>query len=249
MRGVSTAVLSLAIFLSCPSLSKAYKLCPKENWQNGSLYLLNGCWSEVEQKGLFEGDLQVAAATVPKFTRRFPAQFLYIISQPPSYRSAVVIKERVYRPSSIFGNDGKLQAAGDRVSDVVLRRTAIQSVCDQKDDLDNIARRLNRSQVTVNVNVYNRYHAQQYDFIPITRELSEFHFKYPTGPNCLESVREHQAGLQSFRSMRRIEARRKNASALRLRFSQSLASLRQRLSQAMVRSTIQRRGSTTNPFA
>src|ERR1700716_2739039 len=66
---------------------------------------------------------------------------------------------------------------------------------------------------------------------------------------ALESVREHQAGLQSFRSMRRIDARRKNASALRLRFSQSLASLRQRLSQAMVRSTTQRRGSTTNPFA
>ena len=64
-----------------------------------------------------------------------------------------------------------------------------------------------------------------------------------------EFVREHQAGLQSFRSMRRIDARRKNASALRLRFSQSLASLRQRLSQAMVRSTTQRRGSTTNPLA
>ena len=45
--------------------------------------------------------------------------------------------------------------------------------------------------------------------------------------------------------MRRIDARRKNASALRLRFSQSLASLRQRLSQAMVRSTIQRFGRTT----
>ena len=64
----------------------------------------------------------------------------------------------------------------------------------------------------------------------------------------LESVRKHQAGLRSFRSMRRIEASRRNASALRLRFSQSLASLRQRLSQAMVRSTTQRRGSTTNTF-
>src|SRR5262245_33766916 len=71
-----------------------------------------------------------------------------------------------------------------------------------------------------------------------------------TKSNCavLESVRKHQAGLQSFRSMRRIEASRRNASALRLRFSQSLASLRQRLSQAKVRSTTQRRGSTTNPF-
>jgi hypothetical protein len=63
-----------------------------------------------------------------------------------------------------------------------------------------------------------------------------------------ESVRRVQAGLQSFLSMRRIEARRKNASAFRLRFSQSLASLRQRLSQAIVRSTIQRFGKTTNPL-
>src|SRR4051812_18928709 len=62
------------------------------------------------------------------------------------------------------------------------------------------------------------------------------------GPHSsLESVREHQAGLQSFRSMRRMDARRKNASALRLRFSQSLASLRQRLSQAIVRSMTQRK--------
>src|SRR5262249_17773559 len=68
------------------------------------------------------------------------------------------------------------------------------------------------------------------------------------GTEALESVRKHQAGLQSFRSMRRIEASRRNASALRLRFSQSFASLRQRLSQAKVRSTIQRRGSPTNPF-
>jgi hypothetical protein len=64
----------------------------------------------------------------------------------------------------------------------------------------------------------------------------------------LESVRKLQAGLQSFLSMRRIEARRKNESAFRLRFSQSLASLRQRLSHAMVRSTIQRLGKTTNPL-
>src|SRR2546430_6910362 len=46
--------------------------------------------------------------------------------------------------------------------------------------------------------------------------------------------------------MRRIEARRKNAKAFRLRHSQSLARRRQRLSHAMVRSTIQRFGKTTN---
>lgn len=48
-----------------------------------------------------------------------------------------------------------------------------------------------------------------------------------------------------------MEARRKKASALRLRHSQSLASLasrRQRLSHARVRSTIQRLGTTLKPM-
>jgi hypothetical protein len=78
--------------------------------------------------------------------------------------------------------------------------------------------------------------------------LPNLRFSFDDSHVRLESVRKHQARLQSFRSMRRIEARRKKASALRLRFSQSLASLRQRLSQAMVRSTIQRLGSTANPL-
>jgi len=45
-----------------------------------------------------------------------------------------------------------------------------------------------------------------------------------------------------------MEASLRKASALRLRFSQSFASRRQRLSHAMVRSTIQRLGSTTKPL-
>src|SRR6266436_3583413 len=64
----------------------------------------------------------------------------------------------------------------------------------------------------------------------------------------LESVSKLDQGLQSFRSMRRMEASFKNARALRLRFSQSLASRRQRLSHAMVRSTIQRLGNCTSPL-
>src|SRR5712671_6990637 len=68
-------------------------------------------------------------------------------------------------------------------------------------------------------------------------------------PPSLESVSKLDQGLQSFRSMRRMEASFKNARALRLRFSQSLASRRQRLSHAMVRSTIQRLGNCTNPLA
>jgi len=65
----------------------------------------------------------------------------------------------------------------------------------------------------------------------------------------LESVRGLYQGLHSFRNMRRMEASLRNARALRLRFSQSLANRRQRFNQAMVRSTIQRLGSGTNPLA
>jgi hypothetical protein len=65
----------------------------------------------------------------------------------------------------------------------------------------------------------------------------------------IESVPKLQQGLQSFRNMRRMEASFKNARALQLRFSQSLARRRQRLSHAIVRSTIQRLGNCTNPFA
>ena len=64
-----------------------------------------------------------------------------------------------------------------------------------------------------------------------------------------KSVPKLQQGLQSFRNMRRMEASFKNARALQLRFSQSLARRRQRLSHAIVRSTIQRLGNCTNPFA
>ena len=64
-----------------------------------------------------------------------------------------------------------------------------------------------------------------------------------------ESVRRDHAGLHSFLSMSRIEARCRNASALRLRFSQSLARRLHRPSHANVRSTTHRFGRTTNPFA
>src|SRR5215475_6401671 len=65
----------------------------------------------------------------------------------------------------------------------------------------------------------------------------------------LESVRGLHQGLHSFRNMRRMEASLMKARALRLRFSQSLASRRQRFSQAIVRSTIQRLGNGTKPLA
>ena len=87
----------------------------------------------------------------------------------------------------------------------------------------------------------------------ITKAVVEvFAHRFLSDPALLwisEFVRKHHVGLQSFRSMRRMEARRRKVSALRLRHSQSLASLRQRPNQARLRSTIQRLGRTAKPLA
>ena len=55
--------------------------------------------------------------------------------------------------------------------------------------------------------------------------------------------------LLSFLSIRRMEASLRNARALRVRFSKSFANRRHRLSQAKVRSTTQRLGRTSKPWA
>ena len=64
-----------------------------------------------------------------------------------------------------------------------------------------------------------------------------------------ESVRKVSQGLHSLRSIIRIAASRRNANALYVRFSKSLANRRHRLSHASVRSTTHRRGRTSKPFA
>src|ERR1700726_3483160 len=84
------------------------------------------------------------------------------------------------------------------------------------------------------------------------RSMREVHFEFGVTKreaSDLIRVRPETSGqIAEFSEHERIEAMRKNASAFRLRFSQSLASLRQRLSHAIVRSTIQRLGKTTNPL-
>ena len=63
------------------------------------------------------------------------------------------------------------------------------------------------------------------------------------------SVPKLHVELQSFRSMRRIEARRRKVSPLMLRFSQSLAKRRHRFNHAIERSTIHRLGNARKPLA
>ena len=68
-------------------------------------------------------------------------------------------------------------------------------------------------------------------------------------PGVLEFVHEVHEGLQSRLSIMRMEASLTKVSAVRVRFSKSFARRRQRLSQANVRSTIQRLGRTSKPLA
>jgi len=64
-----------------------------------------------------------------------------------------------------------------------------------------------------------------------------------------ESVRRDHTGLHSFLNMSLMDARRRNASAFRFKFSQSFASRLHRPSHANVRSTTHRFGKTTKPLA
>src|ERR1019366_3139260 len=65
----------------------------------------------------------------------------------------------------------------------------------------------------------------------------------------LESVRKVHMALQSLRSIRRMEAKRRNAIAVRLRFSKSFARRRHRPYQPKLRSTTHRLGRTSKPLA
>ena len=69
--------------------------------------------------------------------------------------------------------------------------------------------------------------------IPLTVRHRTMFLDPAKGPvQASESVRGLRQGLHSFRNMRRMEASLRKARALRLRFSQSLASRRQRFNQA-----------------
>jgi hypothetical protein len=69
------------------------------------------------------------------------------------------------------------------------------------------------------------------------------------GSPISESVQKVIHFERSLRSIRQMDASFRRASALRDKFSKSLASLRHRPSHANVLSTTQRLGRTSNPFA
>ena len=196
--GLGTAFLLLATgdsraqFVVCGSQQQGGVQTVSLSLTDRGLYLLDEtrrCWQEVNNVGLSEGTLPkgVGLDKVQQFhSLDGSASFAYLISQP-AYHSALVIKERVFRPADIVGPDGNLRPASNAVPYVILKRAAVQSICDRKDDLDNFRRSLYGGNVRVDVNAYNRYHAQPYNFVPATDEIRQFHFSYPVGSSCVST--------------------------------------------------------------
>lgn len=196
MSAIRLLGLGIVFLMLATGASRAqFVLCPQpgvqtvsQTLQNRGLYLLDDsrrCWREVKYAGLTEGTLpvNVPGSDVDQFPARPAASFAYLLLQS-SYSTAIVIKERVFRPADIIGPDGNLRPATNAVPDVILKRAAVQSVCDRKDDLDNFRSNVHHRNVKVDVNAYNRYHAQPYNFVPATDEIRAFHFKYPIGSDC-----------------------------------------------------------------
>lgn len=179
---------SQAQFVVCQPQQLGVPQTVSQFLEDRGLYLLDNsgrCWWEVKNIGLTEGTLPRSpdSSNVNQFSPRASASFAYLIQQS-AYQSALAIKERVFRPEDIIGPNG-LQPASNAVPYVILKRAAVQSICDQKDDLDNFRRSIYHGDVKVDVNAYNRYHAQPYNFVPATDEIRQFHYRYPTGSGCV----------------------------------------------------------------
>lgn len=195
MWALRLLILAIGLLLLATRISQAqFAVCPQPGEvQSVSLSVVNrglylqeksSCWKEVKNVGLTEGTLPTGSVgKVQEFQARDSASFAYLISQS-KYQSALVFKERVFRPADIVGTDGNLKPARNAVPYVILKRAAVQSVCDRKDDLDNFRKSVYGGNVKVDVNAYNRYHAQAYNFVPATDEIRQFHFSYPVGSDC-----------------------------------------------------------------
>jgi hypothetical protein len=180
--------VSRAQFVVCERAQPGGLQQVSETLEDRGLYLLEPsrhCWSHVENVGLQEGTLRkLAPDEVQPFLHREAALFAYLIPRA-SYQSAIVVKERLFHPADVFaGEDSSAHPVSYAVPDVILKRAAVQSVCDRKGDLDNYRTEKYHGNVKITVNAYNRYHVQAYEYVPANDEIRQFHFLYPVGPAC-----------------------------------------------------------------
>ena len=187
--GLATGTSS-AQFVVCQSGQQGQPAVPQtvsQFLEDRGLYLRDAsanCWRHVKNVGLEEGTLRkLSPDDVQQFRAQGGASFAYLIAQS-SYRTAVIVKERVFHPDDVIAPDDNKRPVSYAVPYVILKRAAVQSVCENKGDLDNFRRSVYRGDVKVDVNAYNRYHAQAYNFVPATDEIRQFHFKYPVGSAC-----------------------------------------------------------------
>jgi len=153
----------------------------------------------------------------------------------PDSKELEYIKNRIWLTSKTRMQSEKRYAMYDNVAHIIL--------CIYSISLIGLTVFSNRLPATVPVDAY----AIWFSVWVIVFSVVVFGFAFGK-TSVLESVRKVVQFEQSLRSMRRIDASLRKASALRDRFSKSLANLRHRPSHAKVRSTTQRLGRTSKPL-
>jgi hypothetical protein len=160
-------VLGILIFaIAGATGAAAQQLCSDSQFEDFALYVYQPgvrCWTSVPYLGTGEGTVNLGTefSGATKFKGRGTAQLIVAIERAPDQETGLLVKERVYNPRAIATDtSNKLRDPGS-TSDVSLERPAV------------------RSGASVDLNVYNRYHAQTSGAIPLSGDLRQFHYSYP----------------------------------------------------------------------
>src|SRR3977135_1163545 len=101
MRFQSKLTLSVATLVALCSDASAIKLCSGSFSERGLYLKTNGCWTEIPYLSLAEG--VPLESNVPYFPGRSSAEMAFVIRRSSDrYESAVLVKERTYRPRYVF---------------------------------------------------------------------------------------------------------------------------------------------------
>jgi hypothetical protein len=200
MRVVAVTCLAICSALVFPVEAAPFRLCKNEVVQSRSLYVrVNsghslGCWRQV-QNSLFIDEGSRTASNLPVLPPGGAANFAYLIEQPESSQTVVVVKERVMRlQRDNSSGTYQPQPAANPPNDIILvRPPVISNRCGERPQAYGPDPGTRRG--IVNIGEYNRYHEQELTFgfvrnaIPRSDQLRDFHFKYPVAakPGCRDS--------------------------------------------------------------
>lgn len=170
-------VLGILIFaIAGVTGAAAQQLCSDSQFEDFALYVYQPdvrCWTSVPYLGTGEGTVNLGTefSGATKFKGRGIAQLVVAIERGPDQETGLLVKERVYNPRAIATDTSKKLRDPGSTSDVSLERPAVSNRCGSWAPL--------RSGASVDLNVYNRYHAQTSGAIPMSGDLRQFHYSYP----------------------------------------------------------------------